>query len=84
MKDRDFSKVQFKVNCSGSWANLVLCDVGRYDEVKAACEVIAKSAAAGGVRFRACDAEGGVIEQYGPTRPNGINQWHEPGHKTRF
>ena len=35
-------KVTFKVNASGSWANLVTCDVERIDEVKKACEVLAK------------------------------------------
>lgn len=73
--DKDFSKVLFKVNTSGSWANLVLVDYDRYEAVKAACEVIA---GAGRVRFKVLDADGGIIEQYGPTKPSGISKWHKP------
>lgn len=69
-RERDFSRVTFKVNCSGSWANLVACDTKHYDEVKAACAVIAQ---AGGVRFKVLDADGGEIECY--DRSNG---WHAP------
>lgn len=32
----------------------------------------------GSIRFKVVDADGGVIEQYGPTKPNGITCWHEP------
>ena len=39
----DFSRVTFKVNGSGSWANLATVTTEHYDEVKAACEVIAKA-----------------------------------------
>jgi hypothetical protein len=75
--DKDFSKVMFKVNTSGSWANIALVNYGQYDAVKAACEVIAK-ASTGRIRFKVLDAEGGVTEEYGPTPPNGISEWHEP------
>lgn len=78
MKERDFSMVTFKVNCSGSWANLVQVPATRYDEVKAACTALAK-AHRGSIRFKAIDAAGGVIEQYSPVQ--GHPEWHEP--KTR-
>lgn len=54
-------RVTFKVNTSGSWANLCTCDSDRIDEVKTACEVIA---AAGRCRFKYLDADGGEIEAY--------------------
>lgn len=78
--DKDFSYVQFKVNVSGSWANLVSCHVDHYDEVKAACGVLAR-ACRGSIRFKVLDAEGGVIEQYAPLPPNGSPSWHEPKHR---
>lgn len=74
--DKDFSSVTFKVNCSGSWANLVVCSSGHYDEVKKACEVIAK-ASGERVRFKVVDADGGTIEQYGRASM-GSYGWHEP------
>jgi len=71
--ERDFSKVTFKVNTSGSWANLVTCGVERIDEVKKACEVIAKG---GRIKFKYVDAEGGTCAVYGW---NGYATcWHEP------
>ncbi|MDO8934209.1 MAG: hypothetical protein Q7U97_17605 [Rhodocyclaceae bacterium] len=73
-KEKDFTRVTFKVNSSGSWANLVTCDAGRYDEVKKACEVIAK---AGHVKFKALDADGGELEYYG-SDGRGSYGWHEP------
>ena len=71
----DFSRVAFKVNASGSWANLVTVSTERYDEVKKACEVIA---VAGGkrIRFKALDAEGGTLEEY--SYDGGAYRWHEP------
>ena len=75
--EKDFSRVDFKVNVSGSWANLVNCDAARYEAVKAACETLAV-AHRGSIRFKALDADGGIIEQYGPVPPNGSPEWHEP------
>lgn len=75
--EKDFSRVLLKINTAGSWANVVSYDVARYDEVKAACEVLA-SASGRSVRFKILDADGGVIEQYGPTKPNGQTCWHSP------
>ena len=43
MPEKDFSFVLIKVNASGSWANLVRCHVDQYDEVKAACDVLANA-----------------------------------------
>lgn len=77
MREKDFSLVMFKVNVSGSWANLVYCPADRFNDVKAACEALAR-AVGGSVRFKAVDADGGVIEQYAPTKPNGKTCWHEP------
>lgn len=70
-------RVQLKINTAGSWANVVSYDVKHNDEVKAACEVLAK-AQGRNVRFKILDAEGGTIELYGPTKPSGITCWHEP------
>lgn len=78
--ERDFSVVAIKVNCSGSWANLVTVPAARYDEVKAACTVLA-GAHRGPIRFKAIDAAGGVIEEYSPMPPSGICEWHEPRHR---
>jgi hypothetical protein len=75
--EKNFSRVLLKVNTAGSWANVVSYDVARYDEVKAAAEVLAK-ANGRSIRFKILDADGGVIEQYGPTKPNGLICWHEP------
>ena len=74
--DPDFSKVTFKVNTSGSWANLVTCDADRVDEVKKACEVIAKGSR---IKFKYVDAAGGTIEEFGYVM-NGYHGvcWHQP------
>lgn len=74
--ERDFSRVTFKVNVSGSWANLVTCDSERIDDVKAACETIAQ--AGNGAKFKILDAAGGELESYGYDRRNGCYQWHAP------
>lgn len=74
--DPDFSRVTFKVNVSGSWANLVTCDTDKIDAVKAACETIAK--AGNGAKFKILDAAGGEIESYGWDRRNGCTGWHAP------
>ena len=74
--DPDFSRVTFKVNVSGSWANLVTCDTDRIDDVKAACETIAK--AGNGAKFKILDAVGGEIEYYGYDRRNGCTHWAVP------
>ncbi len=76
--DKDFSRIQFKVNVAGSWANLVNVSADRYDEIKAACVTLA-NAHLGSIRFKALDADGGVIEQYGYVQ-NGHHGfcWHEP------
>lgn len=76
IRDPDFSKVTFKVNASGSWANLVTCDVERIDEVKKACEVLAKGSR---IKFKYVDSDGGTIEIYDYVQ-NGRHgyYWHEP------
>jgi hypothetical protein len=72
--DPDFTRVTFKINVSGSWANLVTCDSGRIDEVKAACEIIAK--AGNGAKFKILDAAGGEIESYGYNKNgSGFCRW---------
>lgn len=71
--DRDFSRVTFKVNVSGSWANLVTCNTERIDEVKAACETIAK--AGNGAKFKILDACGGELEHYGMNRSTYRSEW---------
>lgn len=76
--ERDFSKVTIKLNASGSWANLAVVDVERLEEAKTACETLAVLHRSGSLRFKTLDAEGGVIEQYGPTGCNGMPAWHEP------
>ena len=77
MAEKDFSRVLLKVNTAGSWANVVSYAFARNDEVKAACEVLA-SASGRSIRFKFLDAEGGVIELYGPTKPSGRVCWHAP------
>lgn len=77
MSDKDFSRVHFKVNVSGSWSSLCNCSAEQFEEVKAACDVLVKHHN-GRIRFKALDADGGVIEQYSPTGSNGASRWHEP------
>ncbi|MFA7269860.1 MAG: hypothetical protein WC073_10990 [Sterolibacterium sp.] len=77
MMDKDFPRVEFKVNTSGSWANLAVIHAGLYDEVKAACVIIAK-ASFQKIKFKALNADGGVIEVYDTTPQDGISKWHEP------
>jgi len=74
IRDRDFTRVTFKVNTAGSWANLVTCDAERVDEVKAACAVIGSR---GEAKFKYVDAAGGEIECYGKDR-YGHWGWHAP------
>lgn len=74
--DPDFSRVAFKINVSGSWVSLVTCDTDRIDEVKAACETIAK--AGKGAKFKILDAAGGEIESYGWDKRNGCYGWYAP------
>lgn len=72
--------VRFKINCSGSWANLVHAKANHYEAVKAACETLA-GAGHGSIRFKALDADGDVIEEYGPAQ-NGIGySWHKPSRR---
>lgn len=74
LADPDFTRVTFKINVSGSWANLVTCDTDRIDEVKAACEVIAN--AGNGAKFKILDAAGGEIESYGyNNHGSGVCRW---------
>ncbi len=73
--DPDFTRVSFKINVSGSWASLVTCDSELIDEVKAACEAIAK--AGNGAKFKILDACGGEIESYGYNKRTGLTCWHQ-------
>ncbi len=72
------SRLYIKVNTAGSWANLVSCEPGRIEYVKSACESLAV-AGGGHMKFKICDADGMLIEQYNhipePGRPFG---WHRP------
>lgn len=77
--DREFTCVTFKINTSGSWANLVNCSTDHYDEVKASCERIAKAGMSGGVKFKILDAAGGEIERYGYNPRSCKTGWHTPG-----
>lgn len=79
MIERDFSKVQFKMNAAGSWQNLVKCNADHIEEVKAACLSIAKAAGGSRLKFKYVDAEGGAIEECS-WLTNGIHAygWHEP------
>lgn len=74
LADPDCTRVTFKINVSGSWANLVTCDTKRIDEVKAACETIAN--AGNGAKFKMLDAIGGEIESYGWNKRTGLVCWH--------
>lgn len=67
-----------KVNCSGSWANLVPCVVpGRIEAAKAACEALAQ-ASVGDIAFRIID-NGTVVEQFHKNPRNGEPfGWHHP------
>lgn len=74
--DRDFTRVSFKVNVSGSWANLVTCTTDRIDAVKAACVVLDQ--AGNGAKFKILDAAGGEIERFDRNTRNGCSDWHAP------
>lgn len=74
--DKDFSLIQFKINVSGSWANLVNCHVDHYEQVKDACETLAQCHG-GSINFKALDAEGGLLELY--TYKNGRTGWITSG-----
>lgn len=75
--EKDFSRVQFKVNVAGSWANLVNCQSASYDEVKAACATLARAHGPGlSIKFKALDADGGLLEIY--ESRNGDRGWHPP------
>lgn len=80
--EKIFDKAMFKVNVSGSWANLVWCDASRYEAVKAACETLAQ-AAGHGIRFKAIDVAGGDLEHYGPL-PNaeGLCGWQKSSRRS--
>jgi hypothetical protein len=77
--DPDFTRVTFKINTSGSWANLVTCSTDQIDEVKASCEKIAKAGVNGGAKFKIVDAAGGEIERYGYNPRSCKTGWHTPG-----
>lgn len=75
--EKDFSRVQFKVNVAGSWANLVNCPSARYDKVKAACATLASAHGPGlSIKFKALDADGGLLEVY--ESRNCVTDWHPP------
>ncbi len=57
------SRYTVKVNCSGSWANLIHCDANRLPGVKAACEDLAK-AHGGSISFKVIDAAGDTVAFY--------------------
>lgn len=77
-KEKAFDKAMFKVNVSGSWANLVWCDSSRYEAVKAACETLAQ-AAGHDIRFKVIDVAGGLLETYGPLPGKvGCFGWSKP------
>lgn len=59
-----------KVNCSGSWANLIpVVGISRLESAKAACEALAL-ASLGDISFRIID-NGQVVEQFHKTPRNG-------------
>lgn len=75
--DKDFSRVQFKVNVAGSWANLVNVQANRYEDVKAACAVLASAHGPGlSIKFKALDADGGLLEIF--ESRNCATGWHPP------
>ena len=84
MMDKNFSRVQtnikIKINVSGRWANLINCDVDDYDAVKAACETLAR-VHRGWLRFKALDAGGDVIEEYGLVQEILNYCWHVPARR---
>lgn len=65
-----------KVNCSGSWANLIpVVGISRLESAKAACEALAL-ASVGDISFRIID-NGQVVEQYHKKPRNGEPfGWH--------
>ena len=75
--EKDFSQINIRVNTSGSWANLAVVNADDFDKAK---DVLTELATLhrGAIRFKALDAEGGIIEQYAPTGHNGVSNWHEP------
>lgn len=73
IRERDSTRVTFKVNTAGSWANLGTCDSDRIDEVKAACEILAGACRS---RFKCVDADGREIEAY--VHEAGHYSWRQP------
>lgn len=75
--DKNFSRVQFKVNVAGSWANLVNVQAERYEDVKGACAVLASDHGPGlSIKFKALDADGGLLEIF--ESRNCVTGWHPP------
>ena len=72
------ARLHIKVNTAGSWASLGSYDPERIEYAKLACESLAV-AGGGNFKFKVCDADGTLIEQYNhtpePGRPFG---WHRP------
>ena len=65
-------RVQFKVNCSGSWANLAPATPENYDTIKAACLMIS---IASGVKFKAVNASDETIMECRSRKPGGRPEW---------
>lgn len=63
--DRDFSKIQLKMNSNGSWCNVLRCDSEHEAAVKQACETLHKASGAR-IRFKLMDSEGGELAFLGP------------------
>lgn len=67
-----------KVNCSGSWANLIPCvGVSRLESAKAACEALAL-ASLGDISFHIV-RDGEIVELFNKKpRPGEPHGWHAP------
>lgn len=65
--DPDFTRCQLKANASGSWMNVCHFHTDKWDEVRAACLVLAK-AADRTVTFKILDAAGGQLAILGRDR----------------
>ena len=73
------SRYQFKVNTSGSWANLCSAPAEKLDAVKEACQQLA-FALDHGIVFKVidCKTEAVVAQFNNRPKPGQLHGWHAP------
>ena len=72
------ARLYTKINVSGSWASLVVCEEERIEAVKSACEALAAESV-GRMAFKITDGLGNTWQEYARIpaldEPHG---WHTP------